>query len=125
MLKATVVLTTVVLLGACAGTHTGTARPINSNLITHKEVVEAGPSSAYDLIAKLRPLWLQKRGEGSFFQPSEVVIYLDGTRLGGPDELQNISSTNIDTLQFLDARLATLRFGAGHVAGAILIKTLQ
>ncbi len=125
MLKKATVLAAVLFLGACAGARPGRPHPSNPNLITHEEVLQAGVSSAYDLIVKLRPLWLQKRGEGSFFNPSEVIIYLDGTRMGGPDELQNISSTNIDTMQFLDARMATLRFGSGHVAGAILIKTLQ
>jgi hypothetical protein len=116
-------LTAIVLLGACSSAKPGTPRPANPDLITRDEIASAGVSNAYDLIQKLRPIWLTKRGEGSFFQPSDVVIYLDGTRLGGPDSLKDLNSTDIESLRFLDARQATVRFGSGHVHGAILVKT--
>ncbi len=117
------VVAAVLVLGACSSARPGTPPPANPNLLTRNEIARAGTSNAYDLIQKLRPLWLRKRGEGSFFQQSDIVIYLDGTRMGGPDSLKEINSTDIDSLRFLDARQATVRFGSGHVHGAILVKT--
>jgi len=113
----------VLALGACAGSAApGGVRP-NANLITQAEIDQAGPSSAYDLVQKLRPTWLRKRGNTSFSQDTDVAVYLDGVRMGDRDALRSISSVDIMTLEFLDARRATARYGEGHTAGAILIKT--
>lgn len=130
MFRAAGTVTTILVLAGCSSARPGGTTPTtDTNLITHAEVVRAGVSSAYDLIRKVRPFWLSKRGPRSFFNESEVVVYLDGTKLIGGGTLKQtlaeISSTYIDTLEFLDARRATLRFGSGHIHGAILIKTLR
>jgi hypothetical protein len=113
----------ILLLAACAagtpGTP-GTPRP-NQNLITRAEIDEAGPSSAYDLIQKLRPMWLRERGATSFTDETDLAVYVDGSRVGGRSELRNFYTYNIETVEFLDARRATNRFGPGHVNGAVLI----
>lgn len=109
--------------GACAGAGTTGGPRINANLISRAEIEEAGPSSAYDLVQKLRPIWLRKRGNTSFTQETDVVIYFDGVRMGEREALREISSTNVESLEFLDARRATARYGEGHVAGAILVRT--
>lgn len=130
MLRAAATAAAILVLGGCSSARPGqTAPTTNPNLITRAEIGQAGVSSAYDLIRKLRPLWLIKRGEGSFFHQSDVVVYVDGTKMTGGGTLREtlgqITSANIDNLQFLDARQATLRFGSGHVHGAILIQTLR
>lgn len=85
--------------------------------------MDAGFSSAYDLIQKLRPIWLRKRGQTSFTQEGDIVVYLDGTRLGDREALRSLRTESLETLQYMDARRATNRYGAGHVNGAILIVT--
>jgi hypothetical protein len=93
----------------------------NATVITQAEIVDAGSSDAYLLVQKLRPVWLQKRGATSFSQEGDIVVYLDATSLGGRETLRNIMTDEIESIQFLDARRATLRFGSGHVNGAIVI----
>lgn len=110
-------------LGACAGAGTTGGPRLNATLITRAEIDEAGPSSAYDLVQKLRPIWLRKRGNTSVSQETDVVVYFDGVRMGEREALREISSTNVESLEFLDARRATARYGEGHVAGAILVRT--
>ena len=122
MRKAMVLVAGALLLTACAAAPTGEGR-INPDRITQAEIDEAGPSSAYDLVQKLRPIWLRKRGPTSFTQEGDVVVYLDGTRMGLRESLRNISTANLAALEYLDARRATNRFGAGHVYGAILLMT--
>lgn len=112
----------VLVLGACATGAPGGER-IDPNLITRAEIDEAGPSSAYDLVQKLRPVWLRERGAVSFTDETDVAVYLDGGRVGGREELRSIHTHNIETLEFLDARRANNRFGSGHVNGAILVRT--
>lgn len=110
-----------VILTACASAP-GTPTPNNQDVITASEIEAAGVSNVHDLVQKLRPQWLRKRGEGSFFQQSDVAVYVDDTPVGGPDQLESISSADVESLQFLDSRRATFRFGSGHEHGIILVK---
>lgn len=107
---------------ACASGPQVGAR-MNADRISRVEIEEAGPSSAYDLIQKVRPIWLRKRGQTSFTQEGDVAVYLDGTRLGERESLRNVSTVNLESLEYIDAGRATNRFGAGHVNGAILLRT--
>ncbi len=54
---------------------------------------------------------------------SEIVVYLDGNRLGGVDELRGIGANTISSIVYLDAPSATIRYGTGHAQGAIVITT--
>jgi hypothetical protein len=54
---------------------------------------------------------------------SEIVVYLDGNRLGGVDELRGIAANTISSIAYLDAPSATIRYGTGHTQGAIVITT--
>jgi len=112
----------VLVLVACAAGNSSVPRT-NPNLITRVEIDEAGPSTVYDLIQKLRPLWLRERGAVSFTDETDLAVYLDRSRMGGREELRTIYSQNVESLEFLDARRATNQFGSGHVNGAILIRT--
>ena len=122
MRKSILALILPLTLVACATGAPGGQR-INPNLISRTEIDEAGPSSIHDLIQKLRPIWLRERGAISFMDETDLVIYLDGSRLGGREELRNFYTHNVETVEFLDARRATNRFGSGHENGAILIRT--
>jgi hypothetical protein len=112
-------------LMACASGAPGApgAPRSNPNRIERTQIESEGPSSAYDLVQKLRPNWLRWRGSTSFTQQTDVAVYLDGVHLGGPEELRAITTTNLEFLEYLDARMATNRFGSGHVNGAILAVT--
>ena len=122
MRKPTLLAAAVLALTACAAGQAGSTR-LNADRISRVEVEEAGPSSAYDLIQKLRPIWLRKRGQTSFTQESDIVVYLDGTRMGNREALRSVRTDILESLEFLDARRATNRFGSGHINGAILLAT--
>ena len=108
------------LLAGCAPRSNGGPR-INANLITSAEIVEMGPSNAFNIIQALRSNWLQKRGRTSFTDEGEIWVYVDGTGPSSMDILRGIHSDNIESLAFLDERRATYRFGSGHEHGAILV----
>jgi hypothetical protein len=123
MRKPAVLLVAALALSACAAGSSSSGSSLNSELITRAEIDEAGPSNAYDLIQKLRPIWLRWRGSTSFTQETDVKVYLDGTGMGEREALRRIDTFNIESIQYLDARRATNRLGSGHVNGAILIVT--
>lgn len=120
-------LTTAIALSlapACAsrGTPDSGARP-PANVIGPEEIAQAGPSNAYELIQRLRPLWLRTRGSTSFRDQAEIRVYVNGVHVGSTGELRNFRSEEIALLQFLDPPQANYRFGPGNVHGAILLTT--
>jgi hypothetical protein len=107
-------------------------------VITAQEIAAAtGASTAYDVVRQLRSSWLVERGirgtggatapgaevSSPSDGPAGVVVYRDGTRVGGFSELQNIPVESIQEIRWMDGRDATQRFGTGHGAGAIEVIT--
>ena len=109
-----------VLLGGCAsagGSEAG-ARPGPRDRILAEELANLQQLSALEVVQRLRPNWLRIRG-GSL--PEAV---LDGTPIeGGARALQNIRVGEIRELRYLNPSDATMRFGTGYPAGAILVFT--
>lgn len=107
------------VLGACAGSGLTSGNP---DEISPQQVQEARPvSNAYALVQRLRPNWLEKRGTSSIRNPSDIVIYVDGSRRGGPDSLRQISVANVQSMRYMNPNQATLRYGSGHDHGVIQV----
>ena len=104
---------------ACAGA--GQTGRVDRNVIAATEIQEAGFGNAYLIVEALRPLWLQKRGPSSIHLEESVKVYLDGTLLGGPDYLRQISVQTVEVIQYMDAIEATQRWGMDHGHGAIVV----
>lgn len=105
----------VVGLAACAsgggGGSDGPRR--DANLITSQELAEYTTLTAHDVIRRLRPRWLRARGGGA------PQLIMDGARLGNLDSLSTISVADVESLRFLSAADATMRFGTNFPNGAI------
>jgi hypothetical protein len=115
----------ILLLSVGCGTAGSGGPGLNANLITRAQIDEEGPSNAYLIVQAVRPLWLEKRGSTSFYEEGEIRVYLDGSSLGGIDSLRGIHSDNIESMEFLDERRASYRFGPGHEHGVIHVITRQ
>jgi hypothetical protein len=116
------------LVGCASAPAAGGEAPARrqTNLITLEEIQQhAQASDAFEVIRALRPNWLRTRGQQSLSDPTagQVVVYLDGTRAGGPGFLRQIAVQNMQSAQYLNAGEATSRFGTGHTGGVILIVT--
>jgi hypothetical protein len=120
-------LASLLILPACAsaGTERETALPGDQNRLTAHEIQQRDHTNAFEVVQALRPQWLRQRGQTSLRVPqsSEVVIYVDGQLLGGPGTLRHVHASQVDTMQYLNASEATMRFGTGHSGGAIVILT--
>lgn len=119
------VLAALVTTMACASTHTphqSRARWVSDKgVLTETEIAHEGARTAYETIEHLRPQYLSL---GRMYGASaNRAVYVDGIRFGGLEVLQGIQSTTIREIQWLDSRDATIRFGTGNPAGAILIFT--
>lgn len=112
----------VVLLAGCASTGSGSYR--NMDELTLEEIQESDYENAYDIVRTMRPRWLRTRGPTSFNSNNPIMVYVDGTRMGGPDELSMIPRLSIQGMRYYSPTEAQGRWGLNHTNGAIEVITL-
>ena len=89
------------------------------NLITAEELAEYGNLTCLEAVRQLRPRWLQ--GRGGLNAP---IVIRDGNRMGQAEGvLSNIRASDVESLRFLNATDARVRYGATVDAGAIEVTT--
>ena len=121
-------LSTVVILllvmAACAssGTQRRTVRR-DTRSLSAEEIRTSSASNLYDVIRSHRPEWLIKRGQTSINLEGDIVVYVDNVALGGPESLRSIDVQSVQFVRFLNASEAQMRFGVGHMHGAIVVTT--
>lgn len=95
----------------------------SSDLITPAELASAGSGSAYDVVMRLRPQFFNARPVGYGTDPygGRPVVYYNGMRLGGVDELRTISMTMVGEVRFLTPVVGAEWFGRYHPGGVIAI----
>jgi hypothetical protein len=79
--------------------------------------------TVYDAVIALRSNWVRPRGPDSFTTPSQVIVYLDGIRLGDVERLREFQPTLVASVRYLDGIAAQARWGVGHSAGVIEVRT--
>jgi hypothetical protein len=101
------------------------SRPVveAGDVIVRHEIVAAHVQNVYELVERLHPQWLRKRGVNHLQDDGDIVVYLDNARLGGPESLREIHVGGVSSVRFYDAGRAQYRFGVGHTHGAILVST--
>lgn len=123
----------VFLAASCASTPSDEAKAAESRparparrsnvLITQQELRESSSRDAYQAVQMLRPDWLRGRGTTTLGTPPDVVVYLDGQRLGNKSTLAQVPTNGIKEVRFYSATDATQRWGTGHSAGVIEVVT--
>jgi len=123
------------LLAACASSSGGSRTSpagVSSDLVTTSEIEATPVQNAYDLVNRLRPRWLTVSGtrvgsiSGGSVRRQMIVVYLDGTRLGGIETLRSVTASSLKSLRYYDAtRAATVLRdpGADQLAGAIVMSS--
>jgi hypothetical protein len=118
---------------ACAsgGSPSANVNESSPDRITSAEIAAtSGAQTAYDLVRRLRPRWLQAGSTASIgggrVTSQVLLVYLDGNRLGTVDAMRTLSASGIESMQYYDAvRAATILREAGSepISGAIVIST--
>jgi hypothetical protein len=122
-------LTTIVILlfvmAACgsSGTQRRTSARRDTRSLSAEEIRTSSASNLYDVIRSHRPEWLIKRGQTSINLEGDIVVYVDNVALGGPESLKSIDVQSVQFVRFLNASEAQMRFGVGHMHGAIVVTT--
>jgi len=102
-----------------------TAEPTPSRRVLREhEIRGAQVATAYQVVARLRPEWLRRRGRVSVRDPTAgaVVVYLNGMRQGDASALDAIMAEAVLEMEYLNGQEATTRFGTGHGGGVILVR---
>lgn len=111
-------------LWSCAS---GTVGPSRDREVISAEEIESstGLRSAYEVVERLRPLWLRSRGDRSTHLTTEIVAYQDNTMLGDVESLREIPIELVDRIRSLDSSAAMRLTGLGsrHVERVIMVIT--
>lgn len=113
-------LALAVVLAGCAPRAGGSAAPPR-NFISAEEIAGATAADLYLAVQTLRPGWLRRQGPQSISYDSQIWVYMDGMKLGGVDQLRQITVSGVESLQFLPGIEASQRWGLDHGHGAIVI----
>ena len=115
----------LLLAAACASTTQGprTSGRRDARQLTAEEIRTSSASNMYDVIRSQRPEWLIKRGQTSINLEGDIVVYVDNVALGGPESLKSIDAQSVQAARFLNASEAQMRYGVGHMHGAIVVTT--
>ena len=112
------------------------------NLITAEEISGVQATTAYDLIEKLRGDWLRRSQQQSrtvsgrtgrvddptgSSDPSggtgaRLAVFVDGTELGGIEELRRLQVDRVSELRFLSSSDAQQQYGSRYGGGVIQVK---
>ena len=98
----------------------------SSDILAASEIALApGGGSAYDVVLRLRPQFLNARAVSFSPDPyaGRPVVYLDGIRLGGIEELRTISASMVGEMRFLTPVAGNEAFGRYHPGGVIAIRS--
>ena len=113
-------LSVSVMLAGCSANQT--QRPQTArNVLTIEEMRDF--TDVYSAVLSLRPLWLRQRGVTSIRQRDGMKVYLDGSLMGGAENLKQITIISIGSVRYLDGLEASNRWGLDHGNGAIMIET--
>jgi hypothetical protein len=123
--RLTTVVILVLVMAACAssGTQRRTSARRDTRSLSAEELRTSSASNLYDVIRSHRPEWLIKRGQTSINLEGDIVVYVDNVALGGPESLRSIDVQSVQFVRFLNASEAQMRFGVGHMHGAIVVTT--
>jgi hypothetical protein len=109
---------------ACVGAPRAGGPPrVDHSTITEEQLSKRHYQNLFDAVHALRSNWLSTRGADSFRAPSQVWVYVDDQKFGGVESLTSLTTQGISSVTHLNGIDATARFGLGHSAGVISVRT--
>lgn len=125
ILMARLALSLALLVAACSPAPPAAQSPRPDRaVITRADFAGHQFETAYDAVYALRRNWLANREvDDTFSKAAERQVYVDNFRMGGLDKLREVRSSNIESITYIDGIQAHARWGMGHDAGVLLIKS--
>jgi hypothetical protein len=118
---------TLAAMTACATAGSGNTTNIHRdpNLINEQEIASSNESNAYDVITRLRPVFLKTRGHTTLMAGGSdyASVFLDGQVYGELVSLKNIPAIQIREIRYLSSNQAVTKYGMQYSSGAIDVTT--
>jgi len=113
-------LLSLLLIGACASGGAEGRERRSANLISAEELADAPTmGDAWEVIELLRPNWLRGRGG----RGATPVVFINGQRFGDLSSLRGLPTADLESVRYINARDATVRYGTGYPGGIIDLRT--
>lgn len=114
---------------ACASPGTpGSGAPQKGTLLTAAEIATFEPEgkTAYDMVERLRPRWLQARGVRSLRGQSDstefALVVVDGHPMGRIQRLRDIEAFQVEDVRYSDPSESSGKFGERGASGVIEVR---
>jgi len=131
----TLCLAAVALAVAALG-RPAAAQRYQKNLLTAAEIANrAEVTTAYDAVARLRPMWLNPSDitlrsvgtAGVAGQVAKVKVYLNDFNVGDIDYLKAVAAESVQEMRFLSQNETASRYGPtdGQVAIVLVLKKVK
>jgi hypothetical protein len=118
----------VLALSACASSGGGGSGPNRDRtILTAENLAPYAKQPLWEVISKERPSWLATRGTAglSVQDPEDIVVYINGAKMGGREYLREVTADIVTSVRFLSGPEAQTRYGMNHQYGAIVVTTLK
>lgn len=130
-------LSVAVLLSACAVAPSPSdgPNPRDGQILTRADIEKTGARDGWEALrrgqTKLNiqmtregtPPKVTHRGVDSFLLSPEVLLVVDGVHMTSLETLREIRTTNIEYIQVLSGRVATVKYGTAAGNGAVVVQT--
>ena len=114
---------TLLLMVGCASTGAGSGRS-SRGILTQADLLETSEANLFEAIQRLRPQWLRARGSNFEGRARAPTVFLDGSRRGEVDFLQQIDVSDVLDVRFLSSADAATIYGTTTgTGGAIQVRT--
>lgn len=113
----------LLLVAACSKPAPSGSPAQYRNTLSAEEMLRAGYPDAFTTVQSLRPAWLQRRGATSLRGGTSIKVYMDGSLLGGIEQMRQVMTRSISSIRYLDGLEASERWGLDHGQGAIVVTT--
>jgi hypothetical protein len=111
---------------ACASSGTaGTGVRRDPNLITEQEIATSAESNVFDVVSRLRPMFLKTRGRSTINSGGSeyASVFLDGQYHGELTSMRNLVASQIHEIRYLSGPDAVSRYGMRYGSGAVDVRS--
>ena len=119
------VLTLAAALGCASSGTAGTTVRREPNLITEQEIAASNESNVFDVVNRLRPMFLKTRGRSTINAGGSeyASVFLDGQYFGELGSLRNIVASQIHEIRYLNGPDAVSKYGMRYGSGAVDVRS--
>lgn len=119
------VMTLAAVVGCASANAGGGGTHRDPVIITEQEIASSNESNAFDVVQRLRPLFLKTRGRSTINAGGSeyASVFVDGVYYGELNSLRNLIANQIHEIRYLNGPESAGKYGIRYGSGAIDVRT--